>query len=80
VRKESHRHPGHPVNPVKIPLRFISGNGEGNREQKKLCRKSAILVDSTAERRGERLPKLIGSSEISAIVTPESCLDPFNNK
>jgi hypothetical protein len=24
VRKESHRHPGHPVNPVKIPLRFIS--------------------------------------------------------
>ncbi|MGA2540584.1 MAG: hypothetical protein ABSG78_03360, partial [Verrucomicrobiota bacterium] len=23
VRKESHRHPVHPVNPVKIPLRFI---------------------------------------------------------
>ena len=68
VRKESHRHPVHPVNPVKIPLRFISVTVWRTRppEKRKFLRKSQLWSeDFTAklfcnvEFWLERLPKLI---------------------
>jgi len=70
VRKESQRHPVHPVNPVKIPLRFISVIVWRTRCRRSgsFCASQLWSEDFTAklfckvEFWLERLPKLIGPS------------------